>query len=180
MNIFILAEEATAHHPNSLVLPSDINEVIWGSIAFLIVFSLIVWKGGPAIKAMWNGRIDRIRGEIDDAASARSSAEARLAAVDASIANADAERARIIAEAKETASSLEAQIVAKARTDAADVRTRGAAEVEGSRSQAASDLQAEVAALALGAAERVVAASLDDAKRAQLIDNYISKVGAAS
>lgn len=168
------------HHANSIVLPGDINEVIWGSIAFLIVFSLIVWKGGPAIKAMWNGRIERIKGELDSAAAAREAAEARLATVDANIADADSERSRIVNEARQASVSLEAQIVAKAESDAAEIRSRGASDVEASRSQAASDLQAEVAALALGAAERVVESSLDDATRAQLIENYISKVGAAS
>ncbi|NCY15205.1 MAG: ATP synthase F0 subunit B [Actinobacteria bacterium] len=177
MNIFILAEEGT-HHANGWVLPGDINEVIWGTIGFLVVFTLILWKGGPAIKAMWNGRIDRIRTELDNAAASRSEAEAKLAAVEASLADADNERQRIVAEARDTAVTVRAQIIAKAGTDAADLRARGAADVEAAKAQATSDLQAEVAVLAIGAAEAVVANALDASTQSQLIDNYIDKVGA--
>ena len=179
MNALLLFA-SEAHKPNGSVLPSDINEVIWGSIGFLIVFGLIFWKGGPAIKGMWNGRIERIRAELETAETARAEAEAKLAKVDADIANADAERRRILDEARETASSLKAQIIAKAGTDAADLRARGAADVEGAKAQASSDLQAEIAALALGAAEKVVANSLDSSTQAELIENYIQKVGAGS
>jgi F-type H+-transporting ATPase subunit b len=179
MNFLVLAAEA-AHKPNSYVLPSDINEVIWGSIAFLIVASLIVWKGGPAIKGMWNGRIERIRSEVDGAAEARAASEAKLAAVEADLADAETERQRILSEGRETADAVKAQIIAKAGTDAADARARGAADAESSKAQATSDLQAEISVLALGAAEQVVGNSLDDATQAELIENYISRVGAGS
>jgi len=177
MNILILASEAE-HHANGWVLPGDINEVIWGTIGFLVVATLIVWKGGPAIKAMWNGRIDRIRTELETAATARAEAEARLAAVEADLADADNERQRIVTEARETAAAVKAQIIAKAGTDAAEVRARGAADVEAAKAQATNDLQAEIGVLAIGAAEAVVANALDASTQSQLIDNYIDKVGA--
>jgi len=179
MNALLLFA-SEAHKPNSIVLPSDFNEVIWGTIGFLIVFGLIAWKGGPAIKGMWNARIERIRSEIETAEAARSEAEAKLAKIDSDIANADAERRRILDEARETATSLKAQIVAKAGTDAADIRSRGAADVDSAKTQATSDLQAEIAMLALGAAEKVVANNLDSTTQAELIESYIQKVGAGS
>jgi len=194
MNILILAAEVTTktaeavttgaaasegtHHANGWILPGDINEVIWGTIGFLIVFSLIVWNGGPAIKAMWNGRIDRIRTELESAAGARAQAEAKLAAVEADLADAENERQRIVAEAREIASTVRAQIIAKAGTDAVDLRARGAADVEAAKAQATNDLQAEIGVLAIGAAEAVVANALDASTQSRLIDNYIDKVGA--
>jgi F-type H+-transporting ATPase subunit b len=90
MNLLVLAAE-TVHKPNTIILPSDINEVIWGTISFLIVFGLIWWKGGPAIKGMWVGRIERIRTEVETAAEARATAEAALAKVEADLADAETE-----------------------------------------------------------------------------------------
>ena len=171
---------AAADAENGYILPHKIEEVFWGSLAFVIVVSLIVWKGGPAIKAMWNARIDRIRNELEAAETARTSAEAKLTQVEASIADADNERARILAEATETAQTVKAQLVERAGTDAAEVRARGLADIESSKAQATGDLQSEIGVLALGAAEAVVANSLDDATRAELIDSYISRVGAQS
>jgi F-type H+-transporting ATPase subunit b len=176
MNSLLLL--ASEEHKNGFIIPGDINEVIWGSIAFLLIVGLIVWKGRGPIAAMWNGRIDRIRNEVTAAASTRAAAEARLAEVEASIANADAERQRIVADAHTDAETVKAQIIARAGTDAAELRARGLADAEAARSQATADLQAEIGILAIGAAEKVVANSLDAATQAELIDNYIDKVGA--
>lgn len=178
MNALILAAEE--HAANSFLLPHDINEVIWGSIAFLIVAGLLYWKGGPAIKGMWNGRIERIANELETAEAARREAEGKLAAVESDIADADSERDRILAEARETADTVKAQIVERAGTDASDLRARGVADVEAQKAQASSDLQAEIGVLAIGAAEAVVTNSLDAGTQNELIENYINRVGAGS
>jgi F-type H+-transporting ATPase subunit b len=129
---------------------------------------------------MWNGRIDRIRNEVTSAADTRAAAEAKLAEVESNIANAADERQRIIAAARADAQTVKAQIIARAGTDAADLKARGLADAEAAKAQATSDLQAEIGALALGAAEKVVANSLDAATQSQLIDSYIDRVGAGS
>lgn len=164
---------------NSFILPHDINEIIWGSSAFLIVMGLLIWKGGPAIRDAWNGRIDRIASEISDAEQVRTEAEASLAEVQSRIANADVERQRIHAEATETAAALKAQIAARTETDAEELRVRGLADAESSKSQVVADLQAEIAALAVGAAEAVVVRNLDGDTQAQLIDAFIRDLGTA-
>ena len=169
-----------ASEPNSIILPGDVNEAIWGSISFILVALLIAWKGGPAIKAMWNGRIERIRNEVQSAADTRAAAEAKLAEVESNIANADQERQRIVADARADAATVKAQIIARAGTDAADLRERGRADAEGARAQAAADLEAEIGALAIGAAEKVVANALDASTQNELIDSYISTLGARS
>lgn len=165
---------------NGPILPHDINEVIWGSLAFFIVLGLLIWKGGPAIKAGWNGRIERIKGEIETAEASRTEGESALTDVQGRIANADNERQRILAEARQTAEALKAQLVAKAEQDAADLKARAAADVESAKTQVLADLRAEVAQLALGAAEAVVASNLDAGTQTELIESYIAKVGATS
>ena len=177
-DFLILAAEEGAE--NGAILPHDINEVIWSSLAFFIVVFLLVWKAGPAIKSAWNGRIERIEGELDDAAGGRSAAEGSLADVQARIADADSERERILAEARETAEALKAQLVARAETEATELKARAAADIEGSKEQVLADLRAEVSTLALGAAEAVVAANLDQGTQAELIEAYIQKVGTPS
>lgn len=183
MNFFVLASEAAGegtHHANSFIIPGDTNEVIWGTISFLIIVGLFFWKGLGPVKAMWNGRIDRIRNEVTSAADTRAAAEAKLAEVESNIANAADERQRIIAGARTDAQTVKAQIITRAGTDAADLKARGLADAEAAKLQATSDLQAEIGVLALGAAEMVVANSLDSATQTELIDSYINSVGAGS
>lgn len=177
MQVLLAATEG--HAENAPILPHDFNEVIWGSIAFLIVFGLIWWKGGPAIRDMWNGRIERISGELGSAESARQEAQAALADVEGRIANADQERARIRTEAQRTAASLVEQTAERAQREAEEIRRRAQADIAASQAQASADLQAEIAQLAIGAAEQVVARNLDEATQRQLIDAYIANLATA-
>ena len=160
---------------NGIIIPGDTNEVIWGTISFTIVVLLFLWKGLGPVKVMWHARIDRIRNEVTSAADTRAAAEAKLAEVESNIANAADERQRIIAGAR-----TDAQIITRAGTDAGDLKARGLADAQSAKLQATSDLQAEIGVLALGAAEKVVANSLDAATQNELIDSYINSVGASS
>lgn len=164
--------------PNGFLLPSDINEVVWGTIAFLIILSLLIWKAGPPIKTALSGRTERLARELDDAANAKSEAQTKLADVQHRIGDAANERQRILDEAAKTGASVKRQLMAKADTDAQDLVIRAAADIEASKSQALADLEAEAAGLALGAAEVVVVRNLDSATQTNLIEQYITQVGA--
>ena len=177
--MFILAAEG-GHEPNGFWLPHDIIEVIWGSIAFFIIAALLWLKALPAAKNAMHARSERIRDELDSAAAARAEAEAELADLQSRLANAAQERQRIIAEAQQSAQALGAQLTERAEADAAAIRARGTADAESAKHQAIADLQAEVATLALGAAEAVITQSMDAATQQSLIDGYITQVGGRS
>lgn len=169
----LLASESAA---NSWLLPHAVAEAVVAAIASIIVFALLWWKGGPAIKNMWNGRIERIEGELNNAETARVDGERALADVQARIADVDAERSRILAEGRQTAEAVKAQIIAKAEAEAADLRSRAALDAESAKAQAASDLEVEVARLAVGAAAEVIERSLDATTQNDLIEAYITRV----
>ena len=59
------------------------------------------------------------------------------------------------------------------------MRTRAATDIESQKAQAIADLRAEVAGIALGAAERVVQSSLDAEVQGRLIDAYIDEVASS-
>lgn len=166
-----------AEGPNHPIWP-ELKELYWAAAAFLIVAGLLWWKALPPAKAALRARTERIAKEIDDAAKASTDADARLNDVQTRIANAENERQRILVEARQTAEALKAQIVARADADAESIKTRAVTDIESSKQQAISDLQAEVATLAIGAAEAVIAQNLDAGTQAGLIDRYIDQVGA--
>jgi F-type H+-transporting ATPase subunit b len=178
--ILLAAEDGAAHAANNAILPHEIDEVIWGTIAFVLVAALLWWKGLPAAKSMAAARTERIEKALADAEAERRSAETALAELNARIANADEECARILAEADETAASLKQQLIAKADSDAVDVRQRAVEDAASAESQVAHGLEVEVGRLAIGAAEVVVANSLDDVAQSELIDKYIAQVGSSS
>jgi F-type H+-transporting ATPase subunit b len=173
-HLILAAEAHAANHP---IWP-EAKELIWAALAFFIVAGLLWWKALPPAKQAMKDRTERIAKEIDDAAKASADAGARLTDVQTRIANAENERQRILVEARQTAEALKAQIIARAADDAEGIKTRAVGDIESSKQQAIADLQAEVAALALGAAEAVIAKNLDAGTQAGLIDSYIDQVGA--
>jgi F-type H+-transporting ATPase subunit b len=172
--VAILASEAG----NGWWLPHDPWEILWGSLAFFVVASFLVWKAGPMVKKAFVGRSERIEANLNDVSSDRSAAEAERDATKVALADSDSEAARIVSEARDTAAKVKADLIARAEADAVAIRERGVAEIEAARRSAQADLTAEVARLAAGAAEQVVHANLDDTTQQDLIESYIAQVGA--
>lgn len=162
--------------PNQL-LP-ETNEIIWGSIGFLVVF-FFVWKMGlPAIRKSMDARTERIRDDLTAAEGQRAEADALLADYRAQLADAKAESGRIIEEARQSAEALKRDQEARLQSELADMRAKAAADVEAAKAQAIADLRGEVAQLAIGAAEVVVKRNLDAATQTQLVEDYINSVAA--
>lgn len=163
----------------SPILP-EIDEIIWGGGAFLVLFFFMAKYGFPAVKKAMDARSDRIRADLDEADQAKADAKRVQAEYEAKLADAKAEASRMIDQARIQADELKQDLQARAEADIAEQRARAAAEMEASREQAITDLRSEVSAIALGAAERVVGASLDRPTQSQLIDAYIDEVASSN
>ncbi len=156
----------------------DINEVIWGTVSFLILFAAFLKWGLPALKKAMAQQQEGIAEQISSGEQRRTEAEAQLTEIRAQLSDADAEHERIMVEAREAAGHLKTDLAQRAERDVVELRARAGSEIASSRDQAVADLQSEVSTLALGAAETVVARNLDHDTQVQLIENYINQVGA--
>ena len=85
-----------------------------------------------------------------------------------------------IAEAHEAAQQLVNDSAERTQQLVDDMWARAQNDVESMKAQAVADIQAEVAAQAVGAAEEVVRSSLDASGQNDLIESYISGLGASS
>ncbi len=162
-SIILLATEEGGHPENAFWLPFDIKEVIYGSLAFFIVAFFITKFGRKLVVEGLRKRTAGIEESLDAAAEARAAAEA--------------ERDRIKSALADSADALTVDIAARAERDVAAVNERATIDLAATRHQMEADLSGELSRLALGAAEEVVGASLDDANQRRLIDDYISAVG---
>ena len=167
-----------AEEPNDFLIPGDINELYWGTAAFLIVLALIIWKLVPLIGRGLRQRADAVEEELASAEQAQADADAEAEALLAKLADADAEAARIVEDARATAAKLKEDGEARARADAEDLKNRVAAEMDAARAQVAAEVRAELADQAIVAAEAVVQDNLDDAAQSELIEQYITHLGA--
>ena len=161
------------------ILP-ETNEIIWGALSFGLLFFFMAKKGFPAVKGAMDARAERIASDLDAAEQAKIDARAVEADYQARLGDAKGEASRLIDEARGAADQLKADLSARAEADIADMRDRAATDIESARQQAIADLRAEVAGIALGAAERVVQSSLDAEVQGRLIDAYIDEVAGSN
>jgi len=160
----------------SPIIP-ELNEIIWGGLAFLVLLVAMVRWGFPLVRSTMEARTDKIRGDLEaadteraEAAKVREQHEAELAATRADV-------NRIIDEARQEAAGVRSDLQAKAEADIVEMRRRADADVAAARQRALTDLQGEVNEIVVGAAERVVEHNLDPETQRELINNYITSVG---
>jgi F-type H+-transporting ATPase subunit b len=158
-------------------LKPENNEIIWGMAAFVVLL-LAMWKWGvPAVKNMEKAREDRIRNDLESAEKAHNEAEAEKATYMASLADARNEAGRIIDEARQSAETVRADLIARAEQDANEMRERAQSDIANQRAQAMTQLRSDVAALSIDLAGRVVERNLDNDTNRQLVDSFIDQVG---
>src|SRR5437764_11556737 len=173
--LFLLAQEAQKA-PNP-ILPSK-DEMIYGIGAFAVVF-FFMWKYGyPAVKKAMDDRTERIRANLDNADRVRSEAQTILDEYQRQLNDARGEANRIIEEARQTADSLRRDLMARAEAEVAELRQRSQDDMRASQERALGELRAAVADIAIQAAEVVVQHNLDRQTNVQLIENFITQVGA--
>ena len=155
----------------------EVNEIIWGGLSFLALFLLLAKFGFPAIKKSMEDRTAQIQGDLDAAASAKAEQQAVLDRYNSQLADAKAEAARIIEEARQSADSVRKDLIARAETEANELRQRNAEQLTAERERLMGEVQGQVATLAIELAERVVEGNLDRDAQLRLIDSYIANVG---
>jgi F-type H+-transporting ATPase subunit b len=156
-------------------LMPEVNEIIWGSLAFAVLF-VAMWKFGvPAVRNMEQAREERIRNDLESAERARAEAEAEKARYEGQLADARNEAGRIIDEARQSAETVRRDLIARAEQEANEIRERAQADIANQRVQAMAQLRDEVAQLSIDLAGRIVERNLDNDTNRQLVESFIEQ-----
>jgi len=168
---------AAAEQQNILRVPLD--ELIIGSVAFLLVFLLLAKVAFPRINKALEERADAIEGGIKRAQVSQDEAAALLEAYRAQLADARTEAAQIRAGAQAEKAALIEQAKAEATTAAIAVTERAQAQMAAEQAQAVASLRRDVSELALTLAGKVVGETLsDDARARATVDRFIAEIEA--
>jgi F-type H+-transporting ATPase subunit b len=155
----------------SIVTPAT-PELIWGSLAFLIVLGVLVKFAFPTLKKTLKDRQDKIREDLEGAESAKAEAERERDDYRQKIQDSRQEAVEILEAARGDAERVRADIIARAETEA-----RANDDIRLATERAQADLQASVKDLSIELAEKVVEHNLDADTQRALIDSYIAQVG---
>jgi F-type H+-transporting ATPase subunit b len=157
------------------ILPAT-NEIIYGALAFLVLFVVLSKLALPALRATLEARQNRIRSDLEAAEQSRAEARQVLDEYRHQLAAARSEAGRILDDARRAADELRQELLAKAEAETAELRQRAQADLEATAAQVRADLQRQMADLAVSLAEKVVERSLDRSAQLELIDRYIEQV----
>ena len=151
----------------------------WVAVGFALVVLLLVWKGVPGMVArMLDQRAAVISAELAEARRLREEAVALLAEYQRKSASAEAEAQSIVTEAKADA----ARFAEESRTNLTAQITRRAQAAQDKIAQAEAAAMNEIRALAadaaVNAAQKLIAARMDEKRAGALIEGSIKDLGA--
>jgi F-type H+-transporting ATPase subunit b len=171
--VILAAEESTR-----FILPHT-DELIWGSVAFIILFVFLAKAAFPKLRQTLDARAQKIKGSLESAEKSKSDADALLDQYRQQLSEARGEANKIIEEGKRTAEALRRDLVARAEGDAQDIVARARAEVSSERDRALAELRSTIGDLSVQLATRVIQRELanEPAQRAY-IDQTIAELSA--
>lgn len=133
----------------------------------LVAFGIILWVLWkfviPVVTGAAAEREEKLRTQREEAAQAKSSAESTESELNALMAEARADAARIREEAREQGAQIIAQHREQAKVEADRVTEAERAQIEAERSQALLQLVEEVDSISTQLASRIIGESVDDA-----------------
>jgi len=154
------------------------NELIFGAIAFAVLF-VFMWKWVlPRANQLLEQRREKIQGDLEAAERSRRDAERELEDYRAQLARAREDAEKVIDEARRSADGLRSELQARAEQESQAIVARAQDEIRAERDRVFQELRAQVGEIAVELAGRVVGRSLDADSQQELIDEYIDQVAA--
>jgi len=153
------------------------NPEFWVAVGTAIFLAFIVWKRVPRMSAnSLDSRAAAIAHEIEEARRLRSEAEALFAQYRQKQAAAESEAQAILAEARAEAERYAAEARAAASARIARRAKQAEDKIAQAEAHALADIRAVAANAAVAAAEKLIAAKLDENRAADLVKESLSEI----
>lgn len=163
-----------AHHADSGVLLKDF---LYRVFNFSITVGVLVYFVAKPLKNALAGRREGIEQSMKVAAETAEAAEAKYAEYDSKLSKAEAEIAGIQASIKEEAESEKVRIIAEAREMAEKIKKEAQKSADNEVAKARLTLQQEAVSMAVEIAEDILKKAVDKEDQARLVEEYKLKVG---
>jgi F-type H+-transporting ATPase subunit b len=168
-------EQPAPEEEHNPILP-EADELIFGSLAFLLVFLVLARYAFPRLNQGLQQRREKIQRDLERTEAAKQEAEAVLSRYEEQLQDARSEANRIIDEARKTAESMRRDLLARAEDESRQVVARAQEEIRAERDRAFQDLRTQVGELSVELASRVVGQELNQDRQLRLVDEYIDEV----
>ena len=152
------------------------GELIFGVIAFGILYAIIAKKVVPNLEKAYAARAAAIEGGMAQAEEAQAAADAAKAQYEAQLKEARTEATQIREDARVQGSQIVAEMRGQAQAEATRITEAAHRQIEADRSQAAASLRGEVGRLSTDLASKIVGESLHDETRQKgIVDRFLAE-----
>jgi len=155
----------------------NINATLIGqSVAFLIFVLFCMKFVWPPVIAALHERQKKIADGLDAAARAARDLELAQDKAGQQLREAKTQAAEIIEQAKKRGNQIVEEAVEKARIDAERVKVQAQAEIEQEINSVKDALRTQLGALAVGGAEKILGATIDQNAHAELVNKLAAEI----
>ena len=158
------------------ILP-DMIEFIPMLVAFIILWIILAKFGWPMFNGMLEKRENTIREALKKSEEAQIESERVLQEYKQQLADAKAQAAQIISDARATGEAVKADISAKAQSEAEDMIAKAKAAIEAEKKQAVAELQGSVVDISVDVAAKLIGEDLTEGEHRKIIERYVSEAG---
>lgn len=174
-------ETAEAGHESggvgpSLLLP-NMGEFIPMLVCFIILMLVLAKFGWPTIIGTLEGRVERIRNDLESAEESRTETAKLLEEQRTLLNEARSEATQIINDARAAAEANRLETEAQASRQAEALLARARETIEHDKNQAMLELRSSLADLTVTLAGRLIGNDLDDSEHRKIIEYYVEQAG---
>lgn len=154
----------------------------WESFVFAIVaFGLLYWllsryAFGPLF-GMMEKRREHVLNEMKQAEESRAAASKLLEEQKLAAENARKDAFEVLEQARQTSSKQADEIIAEARAESARLKDDALREIESEKNKAVTALRAQVSAMSVMIASKIIEKQIDEKSQQELIGQYLEKAG---
>lgn len=149
-------------------------------IVFALVFIVLRVKVWPVISKGLDERADKIKSEIEAAASARKQAAEALETYQQNLAEARAEAQKMLDETRTQQQKMASDLKAKADVELNDMRDKARRDIEAAKRAALNEIYAEASTMATQIAGKILAREVNAGDHQRLIDESLAELQTAS
>lgn len=172
-----VAALVTSSEANQLPILPQPGELIFGIIAFAILYVIVKKKVVPNLEKAYADRTAAIEGGMHQAEEVQQQAQAALEQYNSQLAEARGEANRIRGEAQEQGAAIIAELRVQAQTEANRIAEAAHKQIEAARQQAVVSLRIEVGRLSIDLASRIVGESLhDESRQSGIVDRFLAEL----
>lgn len=168
--IYLAAEEGNP------ILPV-VEELVIGLVAFALLCYVLMKFAFPRMEQMYQKRVEAIEGGLQRAEATQAEANQLLEQYKAQLAEVRTEAAKIRDNARADAAGIRQDVLTQAREESERVIAAGRDALAAERATLVRELRAEVGALAVELASRIVGESLaDEARRVGAVERFLAEL----